>query len=108
MIKSTFTDGESLFVVIPSHSNNGVHIVAMRLNKDILEVTHHCERLHYGNNTCSHIQKAVQCFTEWKWWVRFRDIKIIEGRVHLQADWEQIPVPASIEDIAFSIGRGDL
>lgn len=106
MITATFTDGVALICVIPSKSKNGVYLVKVEPNGDELTVIHRCPA-HRFHTMCSHVEKAVACYKQWRWWERPKTVRIESRAVILQPEWEQIPVPGSVQDTVLHVLTGD-
>ncbi|HWO74727.1 MAG TPA: hypothetical protein VNM69_02280 [Bacillus sp. (in: firmicutes)] len=101
MIKATFTDGTALYYAVPAQSNqDGLVIVQVKKVKNQLVVTHACSFNKLKSNAvCMHNQEAVELYREWRWWDRYEKIVYQSGKVVLQADWEVIHTPNSIDAI---------
>ncbi|GGK22681.1 hypothetical protein GCM10010965_14480 [Caldalkalibacillus thermarum] len=99
MITATFKDGKALICVIPSKTKSGVYLVRVEPQGENLVVSHLCPAKRFGNQ-CRHVQEAVECYRNWKYWEPERKIAERHQRIILQPHWEQIPVPQSLEDFA--------
>ncbi|GGA56167.1 hypothetical protein GCM10007416_31680 [Kroppenstedtia guangzhouensis] len=106
MITAAFTDGIALICVIPSQSKNGTYLVRVETHGNELIVTHHCPAYRF-KHTCSHMYEAVASYCEWRWWERPKTVRTVCRTVILQPDWEQIPVPGSVQDTALQVMAGD-
>lgn len=107
MVTATFTDGSALICVIPSRTKNGVYLVKVESYGDKqLVVTHSCPS-HRFKNTCSHVNEAVKCYRKWRWWEHRKRVQTKKGYITLQPEWEQIPVPGSMQETVFQVLTGD-
>lgn len=106
MIDATFTDGDSLICVIPSKSQNGVHLVKVTPREDSLIVTHTCPAHRFGNQ-CSHVQEAMDCYRQWRWWQKPLPVYTEHKFVVLDPEWEQVPVPGGVTDTMLRVIEGD-
>lgn len=98
MITSAFIDGDTLYCVFPSKSNNGVYIVEVQPQGDKLIITHECPAQRFKNR-CSHVKEAITAYYTWKWWDPPRLLVEHNQTITLQPHWEQISVPGSLEDV---------
>ncbi len=98
MITATFKDGTALICAIPSRSKNGVYLVRVEPKGSFLLVAHICPAHRFGNR-CSHVEEAVECYRNWRYWEPERKVKESRRHIVLQPHWEQIPVPSSMEEI---------
>lgn len=106
MITAAFTDGIALICVIPSQSKNGVYLVRVETRGDELIVTHRCPG-HRFKNTCFHMYEALACYFDWRWWERTKTVRTEHRTVILQPEWEQIPVPGSVQDAVLQVMAGE-
>lgn len=106
MIEAVFTDGDALICVIPSKSKNGVYLVKVLPDEDALTVTHSCPAHRFGNE-CSHIQTAVDCYREWRWWKKPLSVRAEHKFVVLDPNWDQVPVPGGATDTILHVLGGD-
>ncbi len=107
MVTATFTDGDTLICVIPSKTKNGVYLVEVKLiDSNKLLVSHVCPAQKF-NTHCSHVEQAVECYNQWKWWQRGREIITESRHITLKEQWEQIPVPGSARHVMGDLIRVD-
>lgn len=107
MITATFVNGDALICAIPSKTKDGVYLVEVKKQGDKILVTHYCPASLFKNN-CSHVQEAVDCYLQWRWWDLRKEIVQRSSQIILQANWQQIPVPGSIEFVLRDVLRGDV
>ncbi|MDQ0338155.1 hypothetical protein J2S00_000939 [Caldalkalibacillus uzonensis] len=98
MITATLKDGKALICCIPSKTKNGVYLVRVEPEGPFLVVSHFCPAYRFRNQ-CSHVEEAVQCYRNWRYWEPKREVIERRQRIILQPHWEQIPVPASMEEV---------
>ena len=100
MVTATFTDGVALICAIPSKSQNGLYLVRVEpVGEKGLKVTHYCPASRFKNR-CSHVDEAVECYRQWRWWeTDRREITTVSSTVVLKPDWKQIPTPKQLEEI---------
>ena len=99
MVTATFRDGKALICVIPSKTRDGVYLVRVEPEGESLLVSHSCPAYRYKNR-CGHVDEAVQCYRNWRYWEPERKVVPRHQHIILQSQWTQIPVPASIEEVA--------
>jgi hypothetical protein len=100
MITATFTDGVALICAIPSKSQNGLYLVRVEpVGEKGLKVTHYCPASRFKTR-CSHVEEAVECYREWRWWEPKREeIITVSSTVVLRSEWKQVPTPQQFEKI---------
>lgn len=107
MITATFVNGDALICAIPSKTNNGIYLVEVKPRGEHLFATHYCPANHFKNK-CSHIQESIDCYFSWKWWDIRREIVHRSSQIILQPEWEQVPIPGSLESVLEDVLRGEI
>lgn len=93
-----FTDGVALICVVPSDSQNGVHLVRCKPSGIELIVCHDCPKARRGQS-CRHVEEAIAAYERWHWWEPKKRIVPVCRRIVLKPEWEQVQLTPSPEDI---------